>query len=179
MFGLDNNDSKQNDTHDGQVDNPALPPSDHPLATNLQDDALKLPATEPASAPTTDDDTAKSDTTLTAADDDMPKDNDITATPVVANEPDQPDDTNDDDAGDLIDIKQQALQQLSPLIGHLDQTPEEKFRTTMMMIQASDNQSLVKPAYEAAQQIKDEKAKAQALLDIINEINYFTQQHNS
>lgn len=76
---------------------------------------------------------------------------------------------------DLLTIKQQALQSLSPLVGHLDQTPEEKFRTTMMMIQASDNQALIKDAYEAAQQISDEKARAQALLDIVNEINYFTQ----
>ena len=81
-----------------------------------------------------------------------------------------------DDAGDdLLQIKQQALQQLSPLVGHLDQTPEEKFRTTMMMIQASDNQGLIKDAYAAAQAIEDEKTRAQALLDIINEINYFTQ----
>lgn len=76
---------------------------------------------------------------------------------------------------DLMHIKQQALQQLSPIVGHLDQTPEEKFRTTMMMIQASDNQALIKDAYEAAQAITDEKVKAQALLDVINEINYFTQ----
>lgn len=78
-------------------------------------------------------------------------------------------------AGDLLDIKQQALQQLSPLVGHLEQSPEEKFRTTMMMIQASDNQSLIGTAYEAANKISDDKARAQALLDIINEINYFTQ----
>lgn len=58
---------------------------------------------------------------------------------------------------------------------HLDQSPEEKFRTTMMMIQASDNQDLITTAYEAANQITDEKARAQALLDVINEINYFTQ----
>jgi len=82
-----------------------------------------------------------------------------------------PDATNDD----LLDIKQQALQQLTPLVGHLDQTPEEKFRTTMMMIQASDNQALLKDAYAAAQTITDEKTRAQALLDVINEINYFTQ----
>lgn len=79
---------------------------------------------------------------------------------------------------DLLHIKQEALQNLSPLVGHLEQTPEEKFRTTMMMIQASDDQTLVKAAYEAAQQITDEKARAQALLDVVNEINYFTQQHN-
>lgn len=77
----------------------------------------------------------------------------------------------------LLDIKQQALQQLGPLVGHLDQSPEEKFRTTMMMIQAADDQSLIKDAYEAAQQITDDKTRAQALLDVINEINYFTQQN--
>ena len=76
---------------------------------------------------------------------------------------------------DLLDLKQQALQQLSPLVSQLDQSPEEKFRTLMMMIQASDNQGLLKEAYETAQAIEDEKTKAQALLDVINEINYFTQ----
>lgn len=78
---------------------------------------------------------------------------------------------------DLIDIKQKALSQLTPLVDHLDQSPEDKFRTTMMMIQASDDQSLVQSAYDAAQKIEDEKTRAQALLDIVNEINYFTQ-HN-
>jgi hypothetical protein len=80
---------------------------------------------------------------------------------------------------DLLDIKQDALQALTPLVDHLDQTPEERFRTTMMMIQASDNHSLIKLAYEAAGQITNEKERAQALLDIVNEINYFTQQQQS
>jgi hypothetical protein len=88
--------------------------------------------------------------------------------------------TNDDSShNDLLDIKQEALQALSPLVGHLDQTPEEKFRTTMMMIQAADDQTLLREAYDAAKQISDEKARAQALLDVVNEINYFTQQHHS
>src|SRR5690348_5968720 len=78
-------------------------------------------------------------------------------------------------ADDLINIKQEALQQLKPLVNHLDQTPEEKFRTTMMMIQAVDDHSLIKEAYDAALQIGSEKERAQALLDIVNEINYFTQ----
>jgi hypothetical protein len=80
---------------------------------------------------------------------------------------------------DLLSIKQEALQNLSPLVDHLEQTPDEKFRTTMMMIQATDDSSKIKDAYEAAQQITDEKARAQALLDIVNEINYFTQQQKS
>lgn len=79
---------------------------------------------------------------------------------------------------ELIDIKQKALSQLSPLVGHLEQSPEEKFRTTMMMIQASDDQSLIQVAYDTAEQIQDEKIRAQALLDVVNEINYFTQQHH-
>ncbi len=75
---------------------------------------------------------------------------------------------------DLLQIKTEALKNLAPLVGHLDQSPEEKFKTTMMMIQASDNAELIRDAYHAAAQISDEKARAQALLDVINEINYFT-----
>lgn len=77
---------------------------------------------------------------------------------------------------ELVDIKRQALTELAPLVDKLDQPAEEKFRTLMMMIQASDDQSLVKAAFAAAHSITDEKARAKALLDIVNEINYFTQQ---
>ena len=87
--------------------------------------------------------------------------------------------SSDVPASDLLTIKQDALQELSPLVGHLEQSPEEKFRTTMMMIQASDDHSLIQAAYDAAKQIPDEKARAQALLDVVNEINYFTQQQGS
>ena len=78
---------------------------------------------------------------------------------------------------DLVKLKQEALEHLSPLVDHLDQSPEERFRTTMMMIQATDDSSKIKDAYDAAQKIEDEKVRAQALLDVVNEINYFTQQH--
>jgi hypothetical protein len=87
--------------------------------------------------------------------------------------------SSDDTHHDLIDIKQKALSQLSPLVDHLDQSPEEKFRTMMMMIQASDDEKMIQSAYEAAQKIEDEKTRAQALLDIVNEINYFTQHSES
>lgn len=131
---------------------------------------------EPTTAPTTDQTTTADESSV------------IDSAPVVASDapdsaaaPDLP--TNDssdsaapaDDNQDLMGIKQQALSQLSPIVTHLDQSPEEKFKTLMMMIQASDNQSLIKEAYAAAEQITDETAKAQALLDVVNEINYFTQ----
>jgi hypothetical protein len=76
---------------------------------------------------------------------------------------------------ELLKLKQQALQSLAPLVDHLEQDPEAKFKTTMMMIQASDNSDLIPEAYEAANKIPDEKVRAQALLDVVNEINYFTQ----
>lgn len=132
--------------------NPALPPSDNqPGAAPAQSDddhfADDLPVVTDGAVHDNDSSVAASDTGALAA----------------------------SDTNGLLDIKQQALTQLTPLVDQLDQSPEEKFRTTMMMIQASDNQSLVPVAYEAAQAIPDEKAKAQALLDIVNEINYFTQ----
>lgn len=105
-----------------------------------------------------------------------PVTDDITSAPTVDPAPSSVPITGSDE---LLDIKQEALQALSPLVGHLEQSPEEKFRTTMMMIQASDDQTLLREAYEAAKKIEDEKNRAQALLDIVNEINYFTQQHHS
>lgn len=78
-------------------------------------------------------------------------------------------------SGPLEDMKREALAQLSPLVKHLEQSPEEKYKTLMMMIQASDNQDLLSEAYENAQKISDEKTKAEALLNIVNEINYFSQ----
>lgn len=75
----------------------------------------------------------------------------------------------------LLELKKQALEELSPLVEHLDQTPEEKFKTIMMLIQATDSSNLITTAHEAAKAISDEKVRAQALLDIVNEINYFTQ----
>ena len=96
-----------------------------------------------------------------------------TSTAAPAEEPT----TSSTPAGDesLLSIKKDALQNLTPLLSQLDQSPDEKFRTTMMLIQASDDKSLIQSAYDAAKDIEDEKVRAQALLDIVNEINYFTQ----
>ncbi len=147
MFGHDNNDQDQN-TSDQTADNAAVVAPD-----------------------TTADDTSSDDDTAPVIEHSQPDEQ--TGAPAVSDDISSTPPAADDD---LLDIKKQALQQLSPLVDHLDQTPEEKFKTTMMMIQAADNKSLVQTAYEAAQQISDEKTRAQALLDVINEINYFT--HN-
>jgi hypothetical protein len=87
-----------------------------------------------------------------------------------------PDDMIDGPIRDLIDIRQKAVGELVPIIDKLDLPPLEKFRTIMMIIQVSDDEALVKAAYAAAHSITDDKEKAQALLDIVNEVNYFTHQ---
>lgn len=86
---------------------------------------------------------------------------------------------NDNDSAEteLESIRKDALNQLSPLLGKLEQSPEEKYRTLMMMIQASDDKSLVRAAYDAANQIEDDSKKAEALLGIVNEINYFSKKN--
>lgn len=82
---------------------------------------------------------------------------------------------NPQTSSDLLSIKNEALHDLSPLVDKLDLESEEKFKTIMMLIQASDDQTLIPQAYDLAKKIENEKAKAQALLDVVNEINYFTQ----
>lgn len=99
-----------------------------------------------------------------------------TATPTPAPEPavvaGEPKTT--EVSGDLAELQKQAISELAPILGKLNLSNEDKFNTTMMMVQATDNKALLKDAHEAAKAIEDDKVRAQALLDIINEINYFT-----
>lgn len=76
---------------------------------------------------------------------------------------------------ELAAIKKEALGHLEGLTDHLEGTPEEIFISTMQLIQANDNHALLQKALEAAKKIEDDKARAQAMLDIVNETNYFAQ----
>ena len=103
-----------------------------------------------------------------------------TANPKQTEDQAKPEGTTEQaDMADLINLKQKALSELSPLVDKLNQSPEERFKTMLMLIQATDDWSLVNRAYKAAEAIEDEKNRAQALLDIINEINYFAQNKNT
>lgn len=177
MFGHDKEDKKDNDN------------VIHPISTTPADE--KLLGVDDNNSTTSDDDS--SDTSNN--DDNQDKDiNDIVENinaSTDANETPANDQGDDDDKTDsvdfsttsdsspapsseLMDIKRSALEELSPLIDKLDQTPEEKTMTLLMMIQATDDQSLIGSVFNAAKDIKDDKKRAQAMLDIVNEINYFT-----
>lgn len=81
-------------------------------------------------------------------------------------------------SGPLDAIKKEALDQLRPLVGKLGVEPQEKFDTYLLLIRSTDDKNLIAPAYDAAKAIPDEAKKAEALLDIIKEIDYLSHPKN-
>jgi hypothetical protein len=77
-------------------------------------------------------------------------------------------------SSDLTGVKELALNELRPLIDKVELPAEEKFDAYLMLIRSTDDASLVQPAHAAAQAITDEKRKAEALLDIIKEIDFLS-----
>ena len=77
---------------------------------------------------------------------------------------------------DLESIKKNALEELRPLVDRLDLPANEKFDTLLLIIRSTDDKSLISSAYTAAKNIEDETKRAQALLDVIKEIDFFANQ---
>jgi len=106
-----------------------------------------------------------------------------TPAPVLPPVADPVDDATDAPANDRTDstssseldgIKLDALKELRPLMDKVDLPAEEKFDTYLMLIRSTDDSTLIAPAHTAAQNIADEKRKAEALLEIIKEIDYLS-----
>lgn len=76
---------------------------------------------------------------------------------------------------DLSGVKQEALNELRPLVDKLNVPAEEKFDTYLLLLRSTDDKSLIEPAHETAKLIEDEARRAQALLDIIKEIDFLSQ----
>lgn len=85
---------------------------------------------------------------------------------------------NDEDkpavSGDLDGLKASALEELRPLVGKLKLPAKERFDTLLLIIRSTDDQSLLGQAHEAAKEIEDDTQRAEALLDVIKEIDYFS-----
>jgi len=75
---------------------------------------------------------------------------------------------------DLEVIKKNALTELRPLVDKLDLTPEEKFDIYLLLLRSTDDTTLIAPAHATALKIDDESKRAQALLDIIKEIDFLS-----
>lgn len=110
----------------------------------------------------------------------QPEDSEPEETPTVQKPHDkaQPEKTatNATSAGssELDKLKASALEELRPLVGKLSLPADEKFDTLLLIIRSTDDQSLLDEAHAAAKEITDDTKRAQALLDIIKEIDYFS-----
>ncbi len=74
---------------------------------------------------------------------------------------------------ELDQLKLSAINDLRPLVDKLNLPLEEKFDTYLLLIRSTDDSSLLQPAYEVARQIEDETKRAESLLNVIKEIDYF------
>lgn len=72
-------------------------------------------------------------------------------------------------------IKQDAIAELRPLVDKLNLSPEDRFNTILLIIRSTDDASLLPAVHAAAKQIADDGRRAQALLDVIKEIDFFKQ----
>lgn len=149
-------------------------PSADVAASPAPASAPSAPPTAPA-APTVDMTPPQAASDTTSADEPMSQPPQIGGVSTSIDDTQAGKTTSDPDPQHLAGLKQQALDHLEPLTDHIEGTPEETFKTTMMMIQANDNHTLLEKALASAKKIEDDKARAQAMLDIINEINYFAQ----
>ena len=80
---------------------------------------------------------------------------------------------NNLDGNSLDDLRQKALRDLRPIVDKVELNDEESFDVLLLLIRETDDESLLPRAYEAARQIHNEARRAQALLDVIKETDYF------
>lgn len=74
----------------------------------------------------------------------------------------------------LEDVRKDALSELRPLVDKLDMNPDDKFDLCLMLLRSTDDKTLIPTAYDAAKNITDETKRAQALLDVIREIDFLS-----
>jgi hypothetical protein len=76
----------------------------------------------------------------------------------------------------LEEVKRRAMHTLTPLIADIqDMDPERKFDICLSAMRYTDNKDLADAALEAALAIDETGTKAEALVELINEINYLQQ----
>ena len=71
---------------------------------------------------------------------------------------------------DMQSIKEAALKELLPIMNRVELKPEKQFELYRDMLEVMKDKEILKPAHEAAKEIKDEKARADALIYLIETI---------
>lgn len=178
MFGHDDKDETTEEHVTADAGEVVQPISTSPPDENVV--GIAAPASAPVAAATDDDDDGDIskivDDINASTDDGAVKDEAESApeAPEVPVEAPVAEPTLSETPAELLEVKKSALQELSPLLDELDQSADEKLNILMMTIQATDDQALIPQAFETAKKIEDKKTRAEAMLDIIQEINYFT-----
>ncbi|MDR0590982.1 MAG: hypothetical protein LBG75_00195 [Candidatus Nomurabacteria bacterium] len=72
---------------------------------------------------------------------------------------------------DLDSVRTKALQDIKPLLDKLDLPPDEKFDIYIEVLRASNDTTLLPPAYEITPGIENETTRANDLLTVIREID--------
>lgn len=67
-------------------------------------------------------------------------------------------------------VKEAALKELFPIMDRIEVSPEKRFELYREIMEVMKDKVVVKPAYEAAKAIKNDKARADALLYVIEQI---------
>jgi hypothetical protein len=71
-------------------------------------------------------------------------------------------------------VKIEAINELKPLMDKINLPAEEKFDLYLLIIRSTDDKTLIAPAHDTAKMIADDTRRANALVDIIKEIDYLT-----
>ena len=78
----------------------------------------------------------------------------------------------DSSSSNLDSVRKDAISDLKPIMDKLSVEPDEMFDLYLLLIRSTDDKALIQPAYAAAKKITDEARRAQALLDVIKEIDF-------
>lgn len=71
---------------------------------------------------------------------------------------------------DTRSVREAALMELFPIMDRIEVEPKKRFALYREMMEVMHDKAVIKPAHEAAKKIKDDKARADALLYLIEEI---------
>ena len=72
---------------------------------------------------------------------------------------------------DIAQVKEAALRELFPLMDKINVNPVQKFRIYKDIVELTHDKSVIEPAYSAARKISDERARAEALLFLVELID--------
>ena len=84
-----------------------------------------------------------------------------------------PVDNNQNPTSELELVRKAALQALAPILGEVkNMNPERKFELSMSAMRFTDNKAIAPHVLNAALEITDPESKAEALIELITELNY-------